>query len=137
MISIGEQVSTALLCLALKGRGVDAQSFTGPQAQIYTDGIFKKARITDIRPDALQNALTEGKIAVVAGFQGLDTKGNITTLGRGGSDTTAVALAAVLKAEECQFYKEVEEFTPLILELFHKHAVSIALRLRKCLKWPA
>lgn len=108
LISTGEQVSIALLCLTLKSLGYDAQSFNGAQANILTDGVFKKARITDIKADCILEALNQGKIPVVAGFQGVDFQGNITTLGRGGSDTTAVALAAVLKASECQFYKEVE-----------------------------
>lgn len=108
LISTGEQVSTALLCIALINKGYPAQSFTGIQAKIQTDGLFKKARIINIEAEAIKTALSEGKIAVVAGFQGANFNNEVTTLGRGGSDTTAVALAATLKAEECQIYKEVE-----------------------------
>lgn len=108
LISTGEQITTALLCIALKNKGYEAESFTGKQAQIFTDQIFKKARITNIEPAPILAAIEKGRIPVVAGFQGTDGFGNVTTLGRGGSDTTAVALAAVLQAKECQFYKEVE-----------------------------
>lgn len=108
LLSTGEQVSMALLAIALTARGYRTRSFTGAQANIHTDGIHKKARITEIKVSAIQAALQENFIVVVAGFQGVDQQGNITTLGRGGSDTTAVALAAALKAQECQIYKEVE-----------------------------
>jgi len=108
LLATGEQVSIALLAMALKARGVDAQSFTGGQVKISTDRVHGKARITDIEEEAIRAALETGKVAVVAGFQGVDELGNITTLGRGGSDTSAVALAAALKAEECQIYTDVD-----------------------------
>lgn len=108
LLATGEQVSIALLAMALKARGVDAQSFTGGQVKISTDRVHGKARITDIEEVAIRAALEAGKVAVVAGFQGVDELGNITTLGRGGSDTSAVALAAALKAEECQIYTDVD-----------------------------
>lgn len=108
LVSIGEQITIALLSIALSGRGCPARSFTGRQAGILTDGNHKKARILDIQVNNLRQELTAGTIPVVAGFQGIDKQGNITTLGRGGSDTTAVALAAALKADECQIYTDVE-----------------------------
>ncbi|RLA06412.1 MAG: aspartate kinase [Gammaproteobacteria bacterium] len=108
LLSTGEQVSMALLAMALKARGVDAQSFTGGQVKVSTDQVHGKARITSIGDTAIRNVLAQGKVAVVAGFQGVDQDGNITTLGRGGSDTSAVALAAVLHAQECQIYTDVD-----------------------------
>jgi aspartate kinase len=108
MVSTGEQVSTSMLSIALLARGCPARSFTGIQAGIKTDSAHKKARIVAIDPSRLQQELSEGRVPVVAGFQGFDELGNITTLGRGGSDTTAVALAAALKAHECQIYTDVE-----------------------------
>jgi len=108
LLSTGEQVTIALLSLALHKRGVPAVSFTGRQAQILTDSAHSKARIEHIDTDAMRSELDKGRIVVVAGFQGADAKGNITTLGRGGSDTTAVALAAALKADECRIYTDVD-----------------------------
>lgn len=108
LLATGEQVSIALLSMALTKRGLKAMSFTGAQAAITTDGVFGKARIEHIDPQPLNRAVDNGTIAVVAGFQGLDADGNITTLGRGGSDTTAVALAAALKADECRIYTDVD-----------------------------
>lgn len=108
LVSTGEQVSVALLSMALHTIGVDAVSFLGHQVKIFTDSAFSKARITKIETEELQKALRERKIAIVAGFQGVDEDNNITTLGRGGSDTTAVALAAVLNAEVCEIYTDVE-----------------------------
>lgn len=108
LLSTGEQVSIALLAMALKARGVDAQSFTGGQVKVVTDQVYGKARITSIDDAAISKVLTAGKVAVVAGFQGVDPAGNITTLGRGGSDTSAVALAAALHAQECQIYTDVD-----------------------------
>ncbi len=108
LVSTGEQVTTALLSMALIDKGFKARSFTGKQARILTDDSPKKARIAHIDNEPLQQALSEGFILVVAGFQGYDDAGNITTLGRGGSDTTAVALAASLNADECQIYTDVE-----------------------------
>lgn len=108
LLSTGEQVTIALLVIALAERGCDAISYTGLQVAIHTDNAFNKARILKIDVENLQGSLAEGKVAVVAGFQGVDDKGNITTLGRGGSDTTAVALAAALHADECHIYTDVD-----------------------------
>ena len=108
LLSTGEQVTTALLSMALNQQGVKAKSYTGAQVRILTDNAHTKARIREIDSDRLIEDLKEGYVIVVAGFQGVDENGNITTLGRGGSDTTAVALAAALKADECQIYTDVD-----------------------------
>lgn len=108
LVSTGEQVTIALLCMALKKRGVDARSYTGTQVKILTDNAHTKARIQDIDVSNMRADLDAGRVVVVAGFQGVDDDGNITTLGRGGSDTTGVALAAALKADECQIYTDVD-----------------------------
>ena len=108
IMSTGEQVTIGLLCIALIKRGCPARSYTGGQVAILTDSAFNKARILEINDLAMRRDLNEGKVIVVAGFQGVDKAGNITTLGRGGSDTTAVALAAALKADECQIYTDVD-----------------------------
>ncbi|MEA3219383.1 aspartate kinase [Immundisolibacter sp.] len=108
LLATGEQASIALLAMALAERGVPARSFTGAQVHILTDSAHSKARILDIDDRRLRASLDAGEVAVVAGFQGVDQDGSITTLGRGGSDTTAVALAAALKADECQIYTDVD-----------------------------
>ncbi|MFO1423467.1 MAG: aspartate kinase [Candidatus Competibacteraceae bacterium] len=108
LLSTGEQVTIALLCIALEKRGCPARSYTGGQVRILTDNAFNKARIQEIEASAMRADLDAGRVVVVAGFQGVDEDGNITTLGRGGSDTTAVALAAALKADECQIYTDVD-----------------------------
>ncbi len=108
LVSTGEQVTIALLCMALHQRGCKARSYTGNQVRILTDSAFTKARIQKIDEDRMRADLKEGCVVVVAGFQGVDEHGNITTLGRGGSDTTGVALAAALKADECQIYTDVD-----------------------------
>ena len=108
LLSTGEQVTTALLSMALNERGVKAKSYTGTQVRILTDDAHTKARIREIDDERLHRDLKDGYVIVVAGFQGVDENGNITTLGRGGSDTTAVALAAALKADECQIYTDVD-----------------------------
>lgn len=108
MVSTGEQVTIALLAMALKGIGVDAKSYTGAQVKILTDSSHTKARILDIEEKNMRADLDSGKVIIVAGFQGVDEHGAITTLGRGGSDTTGVALAAALKADECQIYTDVD-----------------------------
>ena len=108
VLSSGEQVSMGLLCMALHSIGQDAVSFTGLQAGIKTDNAYTKARIKHISPERIFDALESGKVAVVAGFQGCNAKGDITTLGRGGSDTSAVALASALNADECQIYTDVD-----------------------------
>ena len=108
MVSTGEQVTIALLAMALKDLGLKARSYTGAQVRILTDSAFTKARILDIDEANMRRDLDSGHVVVVAGFQGVDENGNITTLGRGGSDTTGVALAAALKADECQIYTDVD-----------------------------
>lgn len=108
LLATGEQVTIALLSMALDMRGVPARSFTGSQVHIRTDSAHNKARIREIEARRIHADLAEGRVVVVAGFQGVDEHGNITTLGRGGSDTTAVALAAALKADECQIYTDVD-----------------------------
>ncbi|MCU1715871.1 aspartate kinase [Pseudomonas sp. 5P_3.1_Bac2] len=108
MVSTGEQVTIALLAMALEKIGVPAVSYTGSQVRILTDSAFNKARILHIDDQNLRAELKAGRVVVVAGFQGVDEQGNITTLGRGGSDTTGVALAAALKADECQIYTDVD-----------------------------
>jgi aspartate kinase len=108
LISTGEQVTVALLTMALHELGCDATSYTGSQVKILTDSTYTKARIRQIEDTKIHADLDAGKIVVVAGFQGVDEGGNITTLGRGGSDTTAVALAAALKADECHIYTDVD-----------------------------
>lgn len=108
LLSTGEQVTIALLCMALEKRGCGARSFTGGQVRILTDDAHTKARIREIDSSRMHAQLEQGNVVVVAGFQGVDEVGNITTLGRGGSDTTAVALAAALEADECQIYTDVK-----------------------------
>jgi aspartate kinase len=107
LLATGEQATIALLSMALMERGCAARSYTGAQVHILTDGAHNKARILDIDADSVSSDLAAGRVVVVAGFQGVDECGNITTLGRGGSDTTAVALAAALKADECQIFTDV------------------------------
>ncbi len=108
LVSTGEQVTIALLSMALQEIGCDARSYTGAQVHILTDSAHSKARIQDIDDARVRADLNAGRVVVVAGFQGVDENGNITTLGRGGSDTTAVAMAAALKADECQIFTDVD-----------------------------
>ena len=108
LISTGEQVTVSLLSIVLNSMGYRARSFLGFQVKILTDKVYKKARISLIDTEAIQKELQHGTIAVVAGFQGVDEDNNITTLGRGGSDTSAVALAAVLKADRCDIFTDVD-----------------------------
>lgn len=108
LLSTGEGISIALLTMAIQAQGYDAVSFNATQAGIYTENVHTKARILKINTEKLQHNLNEGKIIVVAGFQGVTEDGEITTLGRGGSDTSAVALAAALNAERCDIYTDVE-----------------------------
>ncbi len=108
LVSTGEQVTISLLAMALKDLGLKAKSYTGGQVRILTDNAFTKARILSIDEGNMRRDLDSGHVIVVAGFQGVDADGNITTLGRGGSDTTGVALAAALKADECQIYTDVD-----------------------------
>lgn len=108
LVSTGEQVTIALLSMALHKRGCDARSFTGSQVRVLTDNAHNKARIREIDADNIRGELDQSRVVVVAGFQGVDEDGNITTLGRGGSDTSAVALAAAIKADECQIFTDVK-----------------------------
>jgi aspartate kinase len=107
LLTVGERKSMALLCMALADLGVDAVSFTGSQVGIITDAVHTKAKIIEVKGERVRDALAQGKVCVVAGFQGVSTEREITTLGRGGSDTTAVALAAAFKADSCEIYTDV------------------------------
>ena len=126
IVSTGEQVTIALLAMALNKRGVPAVSYTGSQVRILTDSAHTKARILQIDDQKIRSDLKAGRVVVVAGFQGVDEHGNITTLGRGGSDTTGVALAAALKADECQIYTDVDG-----VYTTDPRVVSVAQRLDK------
>lgn len=108
LLTTGEQVSVALLAMAIQSMGQSAVSFTGWQAGMYTEAVHGKARITDIQPERVMKALDQGNVVIVAGFQGMTTEGEITTLGRGGSDTTAVALAAAIQADVCEIFTDVD-----------------------------
>ena len=108
LVSSGEQVSAALLAICLEEMGVAAQSLMGHQARILTDSAHTKARITRVADERLREAIGEGRVVIVAGFQGIDAAGNITTLGRGGSDTSAVAIAAAVRADVCEIYTDVD-----------------------------
>ena len=108
LLSTGEQVTIALLAMALSERSIAAKSYTGGQVKILTDSAHTKARIAEIDGSCVKADLEEGRVVIVAGFQGVDSSGNITTLGRGGSDTTAVAMAAALAADECRIYTDVD-----------------------------
>lgn len=108
LLASGEQITIALMSMALLQRGCKAKSYTGTQVRVQTDSVYNKARITHIDTTKMLADLAAGIVVVVAGFQGVDAQGNITTLGRGGSDTTAVALAAALNADECQIYTDVD-----------------------------
>lgn len=107
LISTGEQVAMALLAMALESHGCPARSYTGPQIGIHTDEVHTKARILEVDTTLIRHELGQGRVVVIAGFQGISPEGHITTLGRGGSDTTAVAIAAALHADECQIYTDV------------------------------
>ena len=121
LLTTGERVSMSLLCMALAERGIEAMSFTGSQVGIITDSAHGKAKILEVKGDRLREALHEGRVCVDAGFQGDSTDREITTLGRGGSDTTAVALAAALEADACEIYTDVTGVFLLTLELFRRH----------------
>ncbi len=108
LVSTGEQVSAALLAMSLQAMGCPAVSLTGGQAGVVTEDIYKKARIKDIQLDRVKSELSQGKVVVITGFQGIDSKGDIITIGRGGSDTSAVAIAAALKADVCDIYTDVD-----------------------------
>ena len=108
LLTAGERISMSLLAMAIADLGVTAKSFTGSQAGIITDTLHGKARILDVRAGRISDALAEGNVVIVAGFQGVSTSRDVTTLGRGGSDTTAVALAAWLRADRCQIFTDVD-----------------------------
>ncbi len=108
LISTGEQVSMSLLAMALNANDCPARSYTGPQVGVMTDAVHNKARILEVKTDLIMRELKNGYVIVIAGFQGVTDQGEVTTLGRGGSDTTAVAIAAALKADECQIYTDVD-----------------------------
>lgn len=108
LLTAGERISMALVAMAINERGVEAASFTGSQAGIITDTEHGRAKIVDVRADRIREAIGDGKVAIVAGFQGVSTRADVTTLGRGGSDTTAVAMAAALKADACEIYTDVD-----------------------------
>ena len=108
VVSTGEQVTIGLLAMTLKAMGVDAVSLTGPQVAVYTDSVHEKARIRKIDSEAVMSHLQAGRVVVIAGFQGVNEEGEITTLGRGGSDTSAVAMAAALNADVCEIFTDVE-----------------------------
>ena len=108
LLSIGEQETIALTAMALHGIGVEAVSYTGAQAGIFTDAVHTKAKIKTINAKPLEKDLAAGKVIIVAGFQGINDDGQITTLGRGGSDLTAIALAAAIKADMCEIYTDVD-----------------------------
>src|SRR5258706_4817710 len=108
LLATGEQTTIALAAMALHGLGIPAMSFTGAQAGIVTDGVHTKAKIRNITPEKIHERLNQGNVVIVAGFQGETSDGQITTLGRGGSDLTAIALAAALKADLCQIYTDVD-----------------------------
>ena len=107
LLTTGERISMAVLCMALADMGIEAMSFTGSQVGIITDTVHTKAKILEVKGDRVRDALAQGRVCVVAGFQGISTDKEITTLGRGGSDTTAVALAAALDADSCEIYTDV------------------------------
>ena len=123
LISTGEQVTVALLSMALHEIGCPARSFTGGQVKILTDSSYTKARIRKIDDTRIRKHLNQGEVVVVAGFQGMDEDENITTLGRGGSDTTAVALAAALHADECLIFTDVDGVYTTDHALNPKHVV--------------
>src|ERR1022692_1229694 len=113
LLATGEQTTIALTAIALHSIGIPAVSLTGAQAGIVTDGVHTKARIQDITPKKIHDLLNRGNVVIVAGFQGQTIEGQVTTLGRGGSDLTAIALAAALKADLCQIYTDVDGVAPI------------------------
>ena len=137
LVSTGEQVTVALLAMALKDMGYPAFSLLGHQVHIETDSAYGRARIKTIKTDRLLSGLQQGQIVVIAGFQGVDEKDNITTLGRGGSDTTAVAIAAALKADVCEIYTDVDGVYSADPRICPQRANSSASRMMRCWNWPA
>jgi len=136
LISTGEQVTVTLLAIVLNAMGYKARSFLGFQIKILTDQAYKKARISLIDTGAIKKELKKGTIIVVAGFQGVDKDNNITTLGRGGSDTSAVALAAALKADQCDIYTDVDGVYTTDPNVCNKARRLEKFPMMKCWKWP-
>src|SRR5688572_14399907 len=137
LLSTGEQVSIALLAMALCERGIPARSFTGSQVRVRTTSVHRRARITAVEVQRLQSALDKGEVPVVAGFQGVDDEGDITTIGRGGSDTSAVALAVALGADECRSSPTWTGSTPPIRASCPTHGCCPGSLSRKCSSSPA
>ena len=134
LLTAGERISMALLSMAVEDLGQPAVSFTGSQAGIVTDTEHGKAKIIEVRGDRIREALADGKVAIVAGFQGVSTARDITTLGRGGSDTTAVALAAALGADVCEIYTDVEGVYTADPRIVRTRAAGPTCRTRLCRK---
>ena len=133
LLTAGERISMALLAMAIKAMGHEARSYTGSQAGMITDARHGSARIVDVNPARVRQALDAGAIAIVAGFQGFNRgTGDITTLGRGGSDTTAVALAAALGASVCEIFTDVDGVFTADPRVVHRHARSTRFRRKKC-----
>jgi Aspartokinases len=137
LAATGEQASSALLAIALQAEGVDAVSYAGWQVPIRTDSAFTKARIESIDDQRVRADLAAGKVVIITGFQGIDSEGNITTLGRGGSDTSAVAVAAALKADECLIYTDVDGVYTTDPRVVPRRGACAASASRKCSKWRA
>ena len=137
LVSTGEQVSIALLTMALKSMDYDSKSYLGFQIKIATDSVFGKARIASIDSEKMRQDLKEGRVVVVAGFQGVDDSGNITTLGRGGSDTSAVAVAAALEADVCEIYTDVDGVYTTDPNVYPKARKLSKISMMRCLRWPA
>lgn len=137
LLSSGEQVTVSLFAMGVKARGEDAVSFLGDQVRINTDTSHTKARIQSIDTERILEELEKGKVVTVAGFQGVTEAGDITTLGRGGSDTTAVALAAALEADACEIFTDVEGVYTTDPNICNKAKKSIKFPMTRCLSWPA
>jgi aspartate kinase len=137
ILATGEQVTIGLLAMALKNIGLDAKSYTGWQVAVTTDNSHTKARIENIDADHIHADIKEGKVIIVAGFQGVDGNNDITTLGRGGSDTSAVAMAAALKADECQIYTDVDGVYTTDPRVVPEARRLKTISLKKCWNWRA
>jgi aspartate kinase len=135
LLTAGERISMALLAMALVDRGVSAKSFTGSQAGIITDTEHGRAKILDVRAGRITDALAGGHVVIVAGFQGVSTNLDVTTLGRGGSDTTAVALAAALNASACEIYTDVDGVFTADPRIVPRPASCTWSRTRRCWSW--
>ena len=136
LLSAGERISMSLLCMALAELGIEATSYTGSQAGIITDAVHTRAKILEIKADRLRATLDGGGVPVVAGFQGMSVERDVTTLGRGGSDTTAVALAAVLEARACEIYTDVSGCSAPIPASCPRPTSWPGSATRRCSRWP-